>query len=135
MKNSLCRNIKKVFKANYLGESVWLHNEDFAQQIWGKLPRAALAASTQSIEGAMGFVRDDLEREGYLMIANVEVDKRKINGRKLARPEDVDYIVNELQRRAKRRNGSTAPLKRAIENVDRGGLLPPGSRVIPQLNG
>ena len=134
MKNSLSKNIETVLKANYLGENTWLRNEDFAFEIWGKLPKAALSASVQSIENAMGFVRDKLEREGYLMIANVEVDKRKINGRKLARPEDADYIINEIQRRAKRRNGITAPLARAVENVDKGGLLPPGSSIINQLN-
>jgi len=134
MKNSLSKNIETVLKANYLGENTWLRNEDFASSIWGRLPRAALSASVQSIENAMGFVRDKLEREGYLMIANVEVDKRKINGRKLARPEDADYIINEIQRRAKRRNGITAPLARAVENVDKGGLLPPGSSIINQLN-
>jgi hypothetical protein len=134
MKNSLYQSIERVYKANYLGESRWLRGEDFAAEIWGKMPRAALAASMISIENSMGFVRDKLEREGYLMIANVEVDKKKINGRKLARPEDIDSIITELQRRAKRRNGSTAPLKRAIENVDKGGLLPPGSQFIPQLN-
>lgn len=130
MSQSLYSKIETIFKANYLNDSQFLSNEEIAFEIYGKMPRKALSGVVLSISQQMGKVRDNLESEGYLMIANVEVEKRKIRGRKLARPEDADFITNEIQRRVKRRNGTAMPLKTAIKNIGNSGLPMPAQKYL-----
>jgi hypothetical protein len=135
MKDALYKKIENVFKANYLAENIFLTEGEIAAQIFGPLPRDARSAVIKSIRCLMAVVRDGLEEDGFLMISNVEVERLKIKGRKLARPEDADFIISELQRRAKRRNGINGSVKRAVKNINEARLLPKLMIIqdIPQL--